>query len=80
MDALVATIAEQKAELDALRPLTRAALLAVQKHFDVELTYTSNAIEGNPLSGSTMRSSVRSTADMLSESLSVDGHDAVTSD
>lgn len=38
-----------KARLDALRPLADAALAQLQKHYDVELTYTSNAIEGNTL-------------------------------
>ena len=45
----MAAIAEKKAKLDALRPLSHAALAAVQKAYDVELTYTSNAIEGNTL-------------------------------
>lgn len=66
MDALVAAIAEQKAELDALRPLTSAAMLAVQKHFDVELTYTSNAIEGNTLT-------LRETAEVIEHGITVGG-------
>ncbi len=32
-----------------MRPLSTAALAQLQKHYDVELTCTSNAIEGNTL-------------------------------
>jgi Fic family protein len=35
--------------LDALRPLARESLEALERWLDVELTYTSNAIEGNTL-------------------------------
>ena len=41
-----------KARLDALRPLTAASLDALAAWYDVELTYTSNAIEGNTLTRS----------------------------
>lgn len=47
MAGLLVSIAAKKERLDKLRPLSRAALLAVQKSYDVDLTYTSNAIEGN---------------------------------
>jgi Fic family protein len=47
------TIDEQlfakKAELEKLRPLARPSYEALAKWYDVELTYTSNAIEGNSL-------------------------------
>ena len=49
MDGLVRQVATKKAELDRLRPLSGAALAQLQRHYDVELTYTSNAIEGNTL-------------------------------
>jgi Fic family protein len=39
----------KKAELDALRPLPAAQLRNLEEWFRVELTYTSNAIEGNTL-------------------------------
>ncbi|MBV9267793.1 MAG: Fic family protein [Acidobacteriaceae bacterium] len=39
----------KKAELDRLRPLARRGLAALAAWYDVELTYTSNAIEGNTL-------------------------------
>jgi len=47
--ALKSSIESRKAELDRLRLLSTAALAQLQKHYDVELTYTSNAIEGNTL-------------------------------
>jgi len=49
LKALIASVAEKKAQLDRLRPLSSAALRQLQKHYDIELTYTSNAIEGNTL-------------------------------
>lgn len=39
----------RKKRLDALRPLAPESLEALERWFDVELTYTSNAIEGNTL-------------------------------
>jgi Fic family protein len=42
-------IEDQKRRLDALRPLTGRNLAALEAWYDVELTYTSNAIEGNTL-------------------------------
>ena len=45
-------IAAKKARLDALRPLTGASLAAIEAWYDVELTFTSNAIEGNTLTRS----------------------------
>jgi Fic family protein len=44
--------APKKAELDRLRPLTRAGAAELERWYDVELTYTSNAIEGNTLTRS----------------------------
>lgn len=42
----------KKRRLDALRPLSPASLEALAAWYDVELTYTSNAIEGNTLTRS----------------------------
>lgn len=42
-------IEQKKAELDRLRPLTPHALANLEHAYDLELTYTSNAIEGNTL-------------------------------
>lgn len=50
MDELRASIAAKKARLDELRPLSQAALAGLDHYYDLELTYTSNAIEGNTLS------------------------------
>jgi Fic family protein len=50
MDKLLADIAAQKAELDRLRPLAPGGLVNLEHSHDLELTYTSNAIEGNMLS------------------------------
>jgi excisionase family DNA binding protein len=43
-------ILKKKRELDALRPFDKGALHRLQETFRVELTYNSNAIEGNSLS------------------------------
>ena len=45
-------IAAQKAELDRLRPLSPQGLRNLEHVVDLELTYTSNAIEGNTLTAS----------------------------
>lgn len=48
--ALLQDIAARKQQLDALRPLSSEALTNLEHYYDIELTYTSNAIEGNTLS------------------------------
>lgn len=45
-------IEQRKAELDAKRPLTAGSIAQLDAWYDVELTYTSNAIEGNSLTRS----------------------------
>ena len=65
-NSLLASIATQKAALDQLRPLRQGALDALQKHYDVDLTYTSNAIEGNTLS-------LRETAEVIEHGITVGG-------
>ncbi len=47
---LAAAIVARKGRLDALGPMAAEALSALRHYYDVELTYTSNAIEGNTLS------------------------------
>ena len=49
MDDLLTSIAAKKKRLDELRPLSAKALAALEHYYDIELTYTSNAIEGNTL-------------------------------
>ena len=50
MDMLRQTIAAKRERLDKLRPLPAEALAKIEHYYDIELTYTSNAIEGNTLS------------------------------
>jgi Fic family protein len=50
MDKLFAQISTKKAELNRLRELKPRALDNLEHSHDLELTYTSNAIEGNTLS------------------------------
>jgi Fic family protein len=66
LDKLWASIVERKGRLDALRPLSGPALVALQKSFDVDLTYTSNAIEGNTLT-------LRETAEVIEHGITVGG-------
>ena len=66
MDTLLAQIAAQKAGLDRLRPVSAAALRHLQRYYDVELTYTSNAIEGNTLT-------LRETAEVIEHGITVGG-------
>ncbi|MGH6795291.1 MAG: Fic family protein, partial [Methylocella sp.] len=49
LDTLIASIEQKKAQLDRLRPLRPHALDNLEHARDLELTYTSNAIEGNTL-------------------------------
>ena len=60
------SIAAKKAQLDALLPLSQAALRQLQHAYDVELTYTSNAIEGNTLT-------LRETAEVIEHGITVGG-------
>ncbi len=47
---LAEAIAEKKNRLDRLRPFPPEALSKLEHYYDIEITYTSNAIEGNTLS------------------------------
>jgi Fic family protein len=66
MDELLERITAKKAQLDRLRPLSTGALAQLQKYYDVELTYTSNAIEGNTLTH-------RETAEVIEHGITVGG-------
>lgn len=59
-------IEQRKRRLDALRPLTARSLAALDAWYDVELTFTSNAIEGSTLTRS-------ETAIVLEKGLTVAG-------
>lgn len=50
MNECLTSIAAKKDRLDRLLPLSRPALAKLEHYYDLELTYTSNAIEGNQLS------------------------------
>ena len=50
METLRKIIAAKKERLDSLRPLSPEALSRLEHYYDLEITYTSNAIEGNTLS------------------------------
>ena len=52
MEDIIQRVEARKAELDALRPLAAHSLAALDAWYDVELTYTSNALEGNTLTRS----------------------------
>ncbi len=52
MHNLLERIATKKAELDRLRPLAPHGLSNLEHVHDLEITYTSNAIEGNTLTAS----------------------------
>ena len=66
LETLIAGIEQKKAQLDGLRPLSAAALAQLQKHTDIELTYTSNALEGNTLT-------LRETAEVIEHGITVGG-------
>ncbi len=66
MNDLLTAIAAKKERLDSMRPVSRAALFALQKSYDVDLTYTSNAIEGNTLT-------LRETAELIEHGITVGG-------
>jgi Fic family protein len=59
-------IARLRAELDGLRPLSAKSVAALDAWYDVELTYTSNALEGNTLTRS-------ETAIVLEKGITVSG-------
>jgi Fic family protein len=59
-------IAQKRARLEALRPLAGRSLAALAQWYDVELTWSSNAIEGNALTRS-------ETAIVLEKGLTIGG-------
>jgi Fic family protein len=54
-DMLLRQIAAKKAALDRLRPQAPHGLENLNHSYDIELTYTSNAIEGNTLTAAETR-------------------------
>ena len=66
LTAVIRDIEHKKAQLDRPRPLSGGALAQLQKYYDIELTYTSNAIEGNTLTH-------RETAEVIEHGITVGG-------
>lgn len=66
MPAIRQLVYDRKAALDALRPLSPETTAALDRWYDVELTYTSNALEGNTLTRS-------ETAIVLEKGITVSG-------
>jgi Fic family protein len=66
MTAPAQIVRDRKAVLDALRPLSAETTAALDRWYDVELTYTSNALEGNTLTRS-------ETAIVLEKGITVSG-------
>lgn len=66
MQDIIDSINLKKADLNSIRPLSQDALRHLQKYYDVELTYTSNAIEGNTLT-------LRETAEVIEHGITVGG-------
>ena len=62
----LAEVARLKAELDAQRPLATRAIAALRLYYDLELTHTSTAIEGNTLTA-------RETAELVEHGITVGG-------
>ena len=66
METLLASIRAKKAALDQPGPVSGDALRHMQKYNDIELIYTSNAIEGNTLTH-------RETAELIEHGITVGG-------
>lgn len=63
---LAVRIDDKLAKLQSLRPLPRSAVTKLQEQFEIEMTYNSNAIEGNSLT-------LRETFLVISEGLTIKG-------
>ncbi len=66
MSILQEEVEAKKAKLDSMRPLAPGTVAALDAWYDVELTYTSNALEGNTLTRS-------ETAIVLEKGITVSG-------
>ena len=66
METLLASIHVRKAALDRLRPVSGDALRHPRKYHDIELTWTSNMIEGDTLAH-------RETAELIEHGITVGG-------
>jgi Fic family protein len=50
LDEVLKSVAAKKEQIDAFRPLSPEAMANLEHYYDIELTWSSNAIEGNTLS------------------------------
>lgn len=66
LDMLAARIDGLRNDLAALRPLPTGVLATIRERYDLELTYSSNAIEGNTLT-------LRETSEVISHGITVNG-------
>jgi Fic family protein len=66
LTALINSVEQKRAQLNRARPPSAAVLAQLQKHYDIELTYTSIAIEGNTLT-------LRETAEVIEHGISAGG-------
>ncbi len=64
--AVIKRIEEKRKRLNALRPLPATAVRKLKEHFEIEMTYNSNAIEGNSLT-------LRETFLVLNEGITIKG-------
>ncbi len=67
MQKLLAPIGNKRVKQESPSAVSREAILALQRSYDLDLTYTSNGIEGDTLT-------LRATAEVLSGSLSLGGN------
>src|SRR3989338_1347292 len=64
--AILKRLDDKLKKLDTLRPLPETAVQKLKEHFEVEMTYNSNAIEGNSLT-------LRETFLVLHEGITIKG-------
>ncbi len=60
------TLDQKLKELNACRPIPKTVLAKIRKHFQIEMTYNSNAIEGNSLT-------LKETAWVIQEGITIKG-------
>lgn len=66
MENIVKQIEHSKAELNAMRPLSPSLIAAIRRTHDLEITFSSNAIEGNTLT-------LRETKEVIEHGVTIGG-------
>jgi Fic family protein len=66
MEKIIKQIEDSKAELNAMRPLSPSLIAAVRQSYDLEITFSSNAIEGNTLT-------LRETKEVIEHGVTIGG-------